>query len=75
MSLIDGEMIVEIVIFFLLLFLLAYHKVTGKWKKFQARGVPYAKPYFPLGSAHNWSALFGKDGNISEQYRVRLKIF
>ena len=65
-------MIVETGIFFVLLFLLAYYKVTGKWKKFQARGIPYASPYFPLGSSHSWHALFAKDGNISEQYRVRL---
>lgn len=65
-------MIAEILIFVVFLFLFAYYNVTRKWRKFQKRGLPYAQPYFPLGSIHHWKALFTSKGNFSEQYNVRI---
>jgi len=65
-------MLSEIVIFVILLFLFAYYSKTRKWHKFKSRGIPYATPYFPLGSIHNWKLLFSSTSNISEQFRTYL---
>ena len=65
-------MLVEFVIFVVFLLLFWYHTITKKWTKFQSRGLPYAKPYFPFGSVHNWNLLFSKNGAVSEQWKVKL---
>ena len=67
-------MLVEFVIFVVFLLLFWYHNVTRKWRMFHNRELPYAKPYFPFGSVHNWKLLFGK-GSASEQWQVRLFYF
>ena len=66
-------MLVEFVIFVVFLLLFWYHNVTKKWRKFHRRGLPYAEPYFPFGSVHNWKLLFSKTGAFSEQWKVRMK--
>ena len=70
-------MFVEIVIFVIFLLLFAYYNKSRKWQKFQSRGLPFATPYFPFGSIHNWKVLFTSKGNSSESYRVKihLKLF
>merc|ERR1711963_1004555 len=67
-----SNMLSEIVIFVILLFLFAYYSKTRKWQKFQSRGIPYATPYFPLGSIHNWKLIFSSTSNLSEQFRTYL---
>ena len=69
-----SNMLSEIVIFVILLFLFAYYSKTKKWQKFQSRGIPYATPYFPLGSIHNWKLIFSSTSNLSEQFRVRFQL-
>ena len=50
-------MFVEFFIFVIFVLLCAYHNVTKRWKKFHRRGIPFAEPYFPFGSWHNWKLL------------------
>ena len=66
-------MFVEFLIFVIFVLLCAYHNVTKRWKKFHRRGIPFAEPYFPLGSWHNWKLLILPNGSFSEQYRVSLE--
>ena len=66
-----NKMFVEFVIFVVFLLLFWYHNVTKKWRMFHGRELPYAKPYFPFGSVHNWRLLFGKL-SASEQWQVGL---
>ena len=48
-------MIVLILLLFLLLLLVyKYHLQTRRWQTFQQRGIPFAKPTWPLGSDHMW---------------------
>ena len=49
-----------------------YLQQTGRWKIFQARGIPYAKPCWPLGSAHMWRVVFSGDTTFTEMFRTYL---
>ena len=64
-------MLVEFVIFVVFILLFWYYNVTKRWRMFHSRGLPYAEPYFPFGSVHNWKLLFGRV-SASEQWQVRL---
>ena len=49
-----------------------YLQQTGRWKIFQARGIPYAEPCWPLGSAHMWRVVFSGDTTFTEMFRTYL---
>ena len=65
-------MILEFIIFVLFLLVLWYHNKTKKWNIFKARGLPYARGYFPFGSKHNWRLLFVDGVAVSEQFKSYL---
>ena len=64
-------------IVFLLLSLLClvvvykYRDQTRRWQTFQQRGIPYAKPTWPLGSQHMWD-LFLSDVPNTEIFKTYL---
>ena len=49
-----------------------YHQQTRRWRIFQQRGIPYAEPSWPLGSAHMWRVVFSSDTTFTEMFRTYL---
>ena len=65
-------MIVSVLILIALALLYKYHQQTRQWKIFQQRGIPYAEPTWPLGSAHMWRVVFCSDATFPEMFRTYL---